>query len=460
MRWRAEPVTPHTPGAMDFTLSSYGTASSTPAPVNRMMEAFADDFRPGRDINLGVGYVNESTIPAGLVLEELQRVIADPARHKTPFNYGGPRGSARLIQSISDFITRTGRGGLNRGHLKGRGIIIGASGATSLLEAMAQVIRPGIVITSDPMYYIYCNLLERMGFHVIAIPEDDCGLRTDLLYERIDRLGDRCRDISFFYIVSVSNPTATILSNARRGEIVAAAATLSRAQGRAIPVLFDTAYDDIVHDPACEKPLSALLFDELGIVYESGSLSKILAPALRIGYLIGSPGPLLNAIMQKTADTGFSAPLFSQEIASRILDEHIEQQLDRVNRGYREKARAVKSWIGRELGPWIENCTGGSAAFYFYLTFRDIATDESSLFFKYLTRTTGDPKIDGKSDSHNARVLYVPGCHCVHPRGELREQGRRQLRISYGFEEPERIEQALRLMGEAACFCENAGPCA
>ena len=256
--------------------------------------------------------------------------------------------------------------------------------------------------------------------------------------------------------MSVNKPTATILSNERRREIVETAAGLSRNQQRKIPVLFDTAYDDIIHDPGCEKPCSAMLFDKLGLVYEVGSLSKILSPALRIGYLIGSPGPLLNALVQKTGDTGFSAPLFSQEIASYLLDHHIEEQIARVNRGYHNKACAVRAWIERELGPWLENCTGGSAAFYFYLTFKDIATAEDSLFFKYLTRTTGNLDIDGPAADRHARVLYVPGCHCVHPRGALQETGRRQLRISYGFEELERIEQAVKLMHEACCFCSQA----
>jgi len=438
---------------MDFYLSSYGKASSTPSPVNSMMDAFAADFRPDRDINLGVGYVNESTIPVELIRNALEKILGDPGRYKTPFNYGGPRGSAALTQSILDFIVRGTRGGLTLEHLRNRKIIIGASGVTSLLEAMADVLQPGIVITSDPMYYIYSNFLERMGFEVIAVPEDNSGMRTELLRERLDKLGERCRNISFFYIVSVNNPSATILSNTRRREIVTIATELSRSQQRKIPVLFDTAYDDIIHDPACAKPCSALLFDELGLVYEVGSLSKILSPALRIGYLIGSPGQLLSALVQKTADTGFSAPLFSQEIASYLLDHHIDEQITRVNCGYHEKAQATKSWIERELGPWIENCTGGSAAFYFYLTLKNIATDEDSLFFKYMTRTTGDPVIDGPSENKNPRVLYVPGCHCVHPRGMLRETGRRQIRISYGFEEPERIKQAISIMREAACFC-------
>ena len=71
---------------MDVSLSPYGNASSTPSPVNRMMDAFAADFRPGCDINLGVGYVNERTIPVALIREALEHVLANPSRHKTPFN--------------------------------------------------------------------------------------------------------------------------------------------------------------------------------------------------------------------------------------------------------------------------------------------------------------------------------------------------------------------------------------
>jgi 2-aminoadipate transaminase len=436
-------------------LSPYGCRSREPSPVNRMMSAFAAEFREGVDINLGVGYVNETTIPRAAIQQALAEVLSHPGTYKCPLNYGGPEGSAALIDSLRRYHVSRGVGGLTESDLSQRRIIIGANGATSLLEGLAQVLRPGIVVTSDPMYYIYCDFLERAGFTVITVPERADGLHAEDVAERIERLGPDAAGISFLYVVTVSNPTATIITNAERTGLVRLAAGLSRRFGRMVPLILDKAYEDLIHDPAVPRPRSGLLDDEDGVVFEVGTLSKIIAPSLRIGYMIGSDGPFLRALVQRTSDAGFSAPLINQEIASWLLDNALERQLQEVTRGYREKALAVRGWLDAALGDLLEECRGGQASCYYYLTLDGIRTDEGFPFFQGLGRGTGDRSIDGPEANRLPRVAYIPGAYCVHPRGSMAEKGKRQLRISYGFEELPRLQEAVGYMADAIRYARS-----
>ena len=283
-----------------------------------MMAAFASDFRDGIDINLGVGYVNEKTIPAALLAEAMQAVVRHPVKYRQAFNYGGPEGSANLIASLRRFLAGSRVGGLDEAALNRKRLI-------------------------------YCDALQRRGFEVLAVPEDDQGIDPGALSRKLEALGGRTREIAFFYVVTVNNPSCTILSNSRRRALVEVASPLSLAGERRIPVFFDGAYELLLHDP--------------------------------------------------------------------------------------------RAGIERSLGPHLAGCRGGRAGFYYYLTFARIETHPESAFFKYLTRPTGEP-----------RVIYIPGEYCVHPRGDLVKEGRRQLRLSYGFEESDTILRALELMREAVEF--------
>lgn len=439
----------------DVSLSEYGKASSIPSPVNRMMTDFAIGFRDGYDINLGVGYVNESTIPRQQILIACEAVLANPQKYRASLNYGGAQGSPNLIESIKKFHIDNRIGGITEDTFNTRDIVIGANGATSLLESITHLLPAGIVFTADPMYYIYCNDLDRKGFTVVAIPEDNEGLQTTLLKRKLEALGSGKAVIQFFYVVTVNNPSCTILSNLRKRQLVEIVTELSHKVGRKIPIFFDNAYSDLVHDSTVEPLESALCYDELGIVHEIGTLSKVLAPGLRIGYLIGPKGAFLDSIIQRTSDIGFSAPLINQEIASYLLDNSIETQIQKVNKGYQEKAKQVKMWITELLGNNVEECRGGSAGFYYYLTLANIATDTNSDFFKFLTRTTGQEDIDGPSQNPHPKVIYIPGEHCVHPNGDMVSVGKRQFRISYGFEELPQIYAALKYMKDAIDYCSE-----
>jgi 2-aminoadipate transaminase len=439
----------------DIQLSEYGKLSSTPSPINRMMAEFAANFRPDIDINLGVGYVNENTIPREYICDAMRDIIDKPEKYPLALNYGGSKGSSNLINSIRRFYTDNTVGMLSEETLSGKEIIIGPNGATSLLESIASVIEPGIVITTDPMYYIYCNFLERRGFDILAVPEDNEGIRTDVLERKIRGLGDKIGTLRYAYIVTVSNPTGTILSNSRRAELVGIVSDVANRLGRPVPVIFDKAYEDLIHDETVPKPESGFLYDTNNLVYEIGTLSKLLAPALRIGYMIGSDAPFMRSMVQKTSDAGFSAPQITQEIAGYLLDNHVSKQIEFINSGYRSKAAAIKARIDEKLGGDIESCSGGQAGFYFYLTLNGIETTENSPFFKFLTRTTGDPAVDGPENGTYPRVIYIPGEFCVHSAGDMVDAGKRQLRLSYGFEETDRILSAIDHIKEAVEYAKD-----
>jgi DNA-binding transcriptional MocR family regulator len=343
---------------MNMRLSDYGQASTHPSPVNRMMVDFAGDFRDGVDINLGVGYVNEKTIPLASLMEAMQAVTGDPVRYRQAFNYGSPGGSANLVAALRRFLVRMRVGGLDEAAVARLRLIIGPCGATSLLDGLAEVIAPGIIVTSDPMYYIYSDALLRKGFEVLAVPEDEEGIELAALARKLRSLGDAAGKIAFFYVVTVNNPSCTILSNRRRRALLQTVAALSRRLGRPVPIFYDLAYELLLHDPLAEPFVSVLPEDDLGIAYEIGTLSKVLAPGLRLGYLLGPDGPLMNAMVQKTSDSGFSAPLFVQEMASYLLGPPycgpvarrqcgIPREGPAGSRGHRSESRALSGGV-----PW------------------------------------------------------------------------------------------------------------
>ena len=435
----------------EVRLSKYGQASTEPAPVSRLMADFAATFREGCDINLGVGYVNERTIPRKQILNALGTVLDTPQKYRAALNYGGPVGSLNLIESICRFLLE-GDSGLSPQILSRRRIIVGPNGATSLLESVACLVRRGIVLVADPMYYIYCHYLTRIGFEVLAVPENGQGLSAAKLASRLDGLGERRGEVSFIYVITVHNPTGRVLSNGRRRELVHIASHLSTELGRKVPLILDRAYEDLIHDPKLDPVASALPIDDLGIVYEVGMLAKVLAPALRIGFMVAPPGPFIDALVQRTSDAGFSASVMNQEIASYLLDRHAAEQLVQVNRGYRRKAQQVDGWLAEKLGDAVAQWSGGEAGFYFYLTLRDVETGVGSDFFRFLSRITGRADLDGAAEGPKPCVIFIPGQFCVHPDGDLVRDGRRQFRISYGFEELERIGLALDFMAEAIAY--------
>ena len=62
------------------------------------------------------------------------------------------------------------------------------------------------------------------------------------------------------------------------------------------------------------------------------------------------------------------------------------------------------------------------------------------------------PPVDGPAGDPKPRVVYIPGSYCVHPEGRSLDAGRRQLRLSYGYEEPDTIVRAIGMLREGLAY--------
>jgi DNA-binding transcriptional MocR family regulator len=446
--------------AADWPLSGYGARSVAPSPASRMMAAVSAQLRPGIDVNLGVGYVNEATLPLDAIRAAVAAVTGGDPAYPRALNYGGPRGEPHLLTAIRRFLQRRDAGPVAADVLARRALVVGASGATSLLEGLSAVLEPGLVLTTDPTYYIYADVLARRGFEVVAVPEDAHGANPEALHAAASALGERLRALRFVYVMGVGNPSGTLLPNERRRLLVRLATVLSHACRRPVPLVLDRAYDDLVHDPEAERPDSMAAHDADGLVYEIDTLSKTVAPGLRVGWCLGPPGPLTDALAQHVSDTGFSAPPLSQAVAAHVLDHAIDQQVALVRADYRDRAVQVRAALEARLGPNLAEIRGGAAGFYYWCTLRDVATSEGSALWRYCTRTTGDPEIDGSPGEPRARLVYLPGEHCVQPDGARAAVGRRQLRLSYAYESPERLAAAIDILGDGVTHARHAAPAA
>lgn len=434
--------------------SSYGNKLLEVAPVSRLMAAFAREFRPGFDINVGVGYVNEATLPYKATVEATRRVVDSPDEFRSSLNYGDPAGSRQLRSAIIDMLKSDALPG-DVDLIASKEVLIGTNGATSILEGLAQIMEPGLVIMADPVYYIYSYFLDRKGFRVLALPEDAHGMIPELLEEVLFGGEHDLSDLRFVYVVGISNPTSTILANDRRHRIVELVNRYTESNGKYVPLVFDQAYSALIHDPEVETQESSFRNDRNNLVFEVGTLSKILAPALRIGYIVGPSGDLMAALQERNSDAGFSASVINQQVASVLLRDFLPLQQRRVLDGYRERAVAVRNAIDTKLGQYIDEVRGGQAGFYYYITFKSIQTHDTSDFYRFLSRSTGDISVDGPEGSKHQMLAYIPGQYCVRKDGELLDHGNRSLRLSYGFEPVDVLLRAIDLMAEAAEYVNS-----
>ena len=165
---------------------------------------------------------------------------------------------------------------------------------TLTAEALTE---PGdAVLLEEYSYPGTLSAYRSLKLELVGIPLDEGGMRLDAVEAALARLQKAGRTAKFIYAISTyQNPTGFVMPKQRRLELIQLARRFD------VPVIEDNCYGDVHYEGPVEPAMYAL-DDGADQIYLC-SLSKILAPGLRLGYIYARP-PMLERILARRHDAG------------------------------------------------------------------------------------------------------------------------------------------------------------
>ena len=192
------------------------------------------------------------------------------------------------------------------------------TGSQQGLDLVAKILidADSRVLVETPTYLGALQAFTPMEPEVLSVASDDEGIDiTDLA----TKVGSGASKARFLYeLPNFQNPTGRTMSETRRAALVSKAAELG------LPLIEDNPYGDLWFDTPPPGPLTAR--NPEGCIY-LGSFSKVLAPGLRLGFVVAPKGVYPKLLQAKQAadlhSPGFNQRMITEVMKDGFLDRHI-----------------------------------------------------------------------------------------------------------------------------------------
>lgn len=259
--------------------------------------------RPGV-ISLAGGLPSPSSFPVQAMREATERVLRDAPQQALQY------ASTEGFGPLRDWVAADLR---TQGIQTDAARVLITTGSQQGLDLVGKVlIDPGSQVAVEaPTYVGALQAFNPYEPEYLSVAGDDEGpLAAEL---------GAVRHARFLYMVpNFQNPGGRSISDARRNELAA------KAQQLNLPLVEDNPYGDLWFDAPPPRPLASRWQD--GTVY-LGSFSKILAPGLRLGYVVAPPAIMPKLVQAKQA-ADLHTPIFNQRVVHEVirngfLDEHV-----------------------------------------------------------------------------------------------------------------------------------------
>ena len=274
------------------------------------------------------GYPDLSSFPRGPWLRALREVLREaPDRD---LGYPDPRGAPELRSALAAHLRRV------RGVAADPQAIVVCSGAAQGFALLARALGAPRLAVEDPGLPPHRAILLEHGASLVPLPVDDHGARV----QELGALAAGGRIDAVLLTPAHQSPTGVALAPSRRAEVLAWA-------GHTGGFLVEDDYDaEYRYD---RPPLAAMQGLAPDRVVYMGTVSKTLAPALRLGWMV-LPSRLLDAIVAQKALTDHGSPTIDQLALARLIDSGAyDRHLRAARRRYRARRDALVRALARHL---------------------------------------------------------------------------------------------------------------
>jgi len=349
------------------------------------------------------------------------RLAAHAALHEhsaSVLQYGATEGYGPMREALSALM-----------HAKGANVapdgLIVTTGSQQALDLIGKtLISPGDrVIVEAPTFLATIQCFRLYGADLVGAPIDADGVDVD----QLEKLVEQHQPKLIYLIPTFSNPSGATLSLERRRRI------LELAVRTRTVIVEDDPYGELYFDtppPPSLLALSASVPGSADWLVHCGSLSKILSPGMRVGWMIGPQALLARATMCKQFSDTHTSNL-SQAVAAHYLGQgRLEQAVARVRANYAERARAMAQALHDELGDAITfNPPGGGMFLWARLTgAQGYTSNAQELARRAIERL----------------VAFVPGAPFF-----AQQPDQASLRLSFVTVDQEKIREGVQRLGQA-----------
>ena len=285
-------------------------------------------------INLASGSPDPDLIPIDEIKEALDEAINEYGADV--FSYPGAGGLKELRKELKQFLASMG---LN---INNREIIITA-GAQHAINMLANIIlnEQDYFISENPTFVETFNALKHYTANYVAVDIDENGILIGELQQLIEK---RKEEIKVLYTIPTAhNPTGVTLTPERRKELI------ELCDKYDIIIIEDDPYRFIIRNP----PEPLINIDKQEIVVHVGSFSKILAPGLRIGYLIVPR--YISEKNEQAEQLDFATSTITMYIALIMLRKNIvKKRLSKLIITYSRKMKVLLDALEDYMPPNVE----------------------------------------------------------------------------------------------------------